>query len=477
MINLFNKLKIPKNNLSIILSGIFACLFFIFLIVIAKNIRATSDDLWFYYNVSEKGWLNALLDFEFNRRWFSFALFNFIAYLSNDFTNFQQYLFIYYLITFIILYIVSFRFFKVLLNKFFTPHLPGYYVLILSSVFVIAFYFTTTNAIEVWFWPIASTIYLYSVLFFMLGVSELLINKNNLKTYLATFTFFIFLGGTAENFALIAFALIIYFEAVNFINTKRLYPKNLIAIISTAIFPIINIFSQGVKNRIEFEIYMLGIIPNKTFAESMSIYFNMPRLSFFAAILLLVFCIAIHLKQKGFSFNYNAFSKIKTIVVIGFIFIAGTFVPLVLVFGNLGPSRAWVPLSFIICLLLFILAIYTGSKLHFHRFIKHSSTILNITAIVCIFILSLYFIKQKRITDIFSKAYDDRIEHIQGISQITSDGNYLIVEKLPDSGILSSQELSKKDDIIINLTSLYLGKVLGKNATIFIENSDSDGNN
>ncbi len=473
MKNYLRKIKSTKFNIGIALSGAFSILFFVFLCVISYNIRATSDDLWFYYNVSTKGWLNALLEFEFNVRWFSFSIFNFIAVISKDFKTFNDLLYWYYIATFILLYYSTFRLFNTINKKSSAPILPKTYILILSSVFVAALYFITTNAIEVWFWPIASTIYLYAIIFFMLGSAELLKGRNNISSYIKIVFPFLFLGGTAENFALVAILLFLFYELLYFINYKRLNKKYILAVFATAVFPIVNFFNKGFIKRMSFEVSMLERIPEKSFTDSIILYFNINRIIFFIAILLIVFSLAITLRQKGYKLNNLLLPGRKEIIATILIFIAGTYLPLFFVFGNAGPSRAWIPINFIVCFLLFTTVFMIGNNIKTIT-IKYFPTLtLSTLSLICIIIFASFFIKQKKITDAYSDAYDKRIEYLQNIQINNIKTDFIVLESLPDSGILSSQELSKRNDIIINLTSRYLGKVVGKNVVVFIKSEEN----
>jgi len=453
-------------------------LFVIFLIFISENIRATSDDLWFYNEVKNKGWINALISFEFNPRWFSYGIFNTIVYFSPDFERFHHYLYIYYLLTFTLLYWASFRFFKNYIFIVTEIYLKTIHILLIASIFIISLYFITTNAIEVWFWPIASVVYLYPIILFLFGLAELASQKNNKTTLITMFVCFFLIGGTAENFAFAAFLFFTLVASFSFYKNPKYFRKSVLSMIAVSLLPAINILGSGIKRRMDFETTMMGRIADNIFLDSIAVYFNVNRIGFFVLILVLMFFLGALLAKQGYIFK-RGLNKIVILKTLAIIVIAiGTFLPLYIVFGNLGPSRAWIPLSFGICLSMFVVSFYAGNTTRINFLKKISNLMASIISILCSLVIIHFFISQKKTTDEYSKAYDSRLEKIKtGVYPIVNQKYIFIPDKLPDSGIISSQELSKKDDIVINLTSHYLGKVLGKDAAIFIENCDSDNNN
>jgi hypothetical protein len=79
--------------------------------------------------------------------------------------------------------------------------------------------------------------------------------------------------------------------------------------------------------------------------------------------------------------------------------------------------------------------------------------------------MSVFFIKQIRLTSHFAEKYDERIELIK--NERNSNKKFLLLPPLPNSGVIPSQELNYVGESP-NMTSYYLGRLLGVEKDVYL---------
>ena len=154
---------------------LFGIIFLVFLVLVSYAIRPCSDDLYFYAEFLDKGWFSSIWEMGTNIRFTGFLVFNTLCLLVSDFQDFPLVFFVFYLLLFSFLLFSTYRLIKTFLTHFFqSENTSCLQVLNLSLLFTAAFYFSTINAQEVWFWTIATTIYLLPIPLLFLAISELI---------------------------------------------------------------------------------------------------------------------------------------------------------------------------------------------------------------------------------------------------------------------------------------------------------------
>ena len=111
-------MKLKINQLTYILISIFVIAFLFFLISSAYFVKPCSDDLWFYYKFTQKGWFNSINEFKYNQRWVSYLVFNTICLLTKSFQELHKAYFLYYLFIFSFLLFSTARLFKKSIDLF-----------------------------------------------------------------------------------------------------------------------------------------------------------------------------------------------------------------------------------------------------------------------------------------------------------------------------------------------------------------------
>ena len=130
-------------------------------------------------------------------------------------------------------------------------------------------------------------------------------------------------------------------------------------------------------------------------------------------------------------------------------------------YGNLGSARSSIPVILFICISIaiwvFLFGIYNNEKFQ----------LINLFFVSFGTILIIGFTSKQFITSTkFSKAYEYRINYI--LSRKNSKSKTILVQPLPDSGILASQEVGGVNTKY-SITSYYLGKVNGINKAVYLK--------
>jgi len=450
---------------------LFVAVFLSFLVIASLHVRPCSDDLWFYYSFQENGWLGSVLMFDFNVRWTSFLIFNTICLFPEGFQSLHSGYFVYYLITFTLLYLGLMRAIRLLTNFIAESPPSSFSVVLLSGLVFSALYFTTTQAIEVWFWTLASTIYLWPLVFLFWGIAEFF-SARKLRSYLIiSLTFFLF-SGTLETFVLIGFCLL-FLMAVYFWKKKRtlLLKKTLIALISMAIIPLINYTGSGIVNRISFEKqYYNWSTQSKLFSDNVftfldkNLVISYPRLLVFLLILICISFMFSKLKPK-LSFSVSLKNIFLLNIAILLLVALVNYIPLYLVFQNLGPARASAPMNYFLCISTCFWAVVLGAN----KFQSPKSLLAPLlSAVILIVLLSYKTVTQYKLGSAYARAYNERIVKI--IESNDCEEAVIFVEKLPDSGIITSQEVSTFcDSKRYNLSTKYLGKLNGVDKYVLLK--------
>jgi len=335
------KTPINSTNSYLLLKLVLVCLaasLFVFFGTLSFYVRPASDDFWVYHEFKEFGFLGFFEHFPYNLRLTSLSFFGVVSTLSSSFEHFEQLISCYFLALFVILYCVVFHFFKTLFNRInFKIHNTKKHLF--SVLFFYGLYFGTSNGIEVWFWFIGSSVYLVATLFFILGVTELLkIGTDKYKPYKSYLFFFLF-GGTSENFVLATMVTLLFISIKYSCLRRKFVPVILILLI----LPLLNLARNSYFNRYLESSRHYKTIGFQLFYPEESAFDFSPKHLFLLLVMMLFFMIAqIGEKQKVADSISDFYKKNKCFflfLITGFL--ATSFLPLLLVFNSLGPSRAW----------------------------------------------------------------------------------------------------------------------------------------
>ncbi len=431
-----------------ILFGVAAFVFLIFLVLISLHVRLCSDDLYFLNDFIEKGWLGSVAEFKYNTRWSGYLLFNTIFIFNSDIQSIQINLFFYYLVTIILFLVSSFNLIRVLFRNFTNIKLSKSSNLLLSALLMLSIYLSISNVIEVWFWTIASTVYLYPVIFFIMGLSETVSVSRSVFSYLIIFSSFFFIGYALENFAFCTVFLLLVLLVIKNLKVNHITiffnSKLLIALISVLIPLLLSYVSGGIGKRFDFEISISSYNYNID-AERIMYVLLQPKNVLFIFFLGVFFITGSIFSENGLLLpGINALRRWIILNVLLLIIITLiTFIPLVIVFKNLGPERAWLPINLFLCFSLVFWAFYSGNRFGLKN--KFSLPVKYLVSVTSILIISIYSFRQLNMARRYSSCYDERINTILKLRD-NNNKETIFLKPLPDSGVIASQELGTNNE-------------------------------
>jgi hypothetical protein len=461
MANGMNDVKTRISTLTDSVISLFGIIFLCFLVFVSFSVRPCSDDLYFYAEYLDKGWFNAIWEMGTNIRFTGFLVFNTICLAVKDFQDFPLAFFFYYLLLFSFLYFSTYRLIKTLLiHLFYLPNPSFIQVFNLSSLFIASFYFSTINAQEVWFWTIATTIYLLPIPLLFLAISELIRHKTKRSYFIVGILFFL-IGGMVENLVLTLFSLIFVVNVFIWLTFKKIDWRLVLSKITLLMLPFLSWIHSGLGKRIKNEAYYSvenGIF--KTLYSDYDFGLNYNRLTIILIILILVFYIANRIKDQVKQPSWNVKKMLLLSVIVLIVSFITTFLPMFYVYGNFGPARASLPFFLVLIILIFCWTFLLGLKYQVNRIYFFP------VSIVAILMMGIFSFNQQIKTSHFAHEYDKRVREI--IKQKNSKAPLLVAKPLPDSGVIPSQELNKLGETPA-MTSYYLGRVNGINKDVYLD--------
>ena len=446
-------------NKSIILSIVLAFSFFFlaFLFSTSLFIRPCSDDLFFYSEVNDKGWFSSIWELNTNIRFSGFLVFSAFASFSNDFITFCKSLYLYHFASFTLLVGGAFYFFKYL-GKYFLLGEKDLLVFAFTILFLASFFFIGIKAQEIWFWTIANTIYLIPISLMMIAIP--LIQKNNFTHNILYYLLVLIIGGMVENLVLSIVTCLIYLRMSNAFS-ETIKRKIIYSIIVLTVFPIISLLKKGISMRVEVEqSYKATNGYFSSLFSDFNLALNGDRIIFLLLIYLTIIALSFCYKDVFRIPKFDFIKLLKVNLLLIMIVMLCTFLPMIYIFGNFGPARSSMPFIFILNASMVFWSILIGQKIKINSLIAHTCATLSL------FCMIIFFVKQLQLTSYFSQKYDERLALI--VNSKEKDEEYLLLPKLPDSGVIPSQELNRVGESPA-MTSFHLGRLLGKEKNIFIE--------
>jgi hypothetical protein len=432
------KLIAPFFHSSLLLCSVaaFASIYFI----LSINNRPTPDDFEFMYNVRKNGWWNGMVFYLnlWNTRWLSILFLNGV-YL---FYEVIQSFFLYHIFTLICLAVALYRFSKSFFSKIYLEAISEKNVLGISAILLISFFFSSFDAAETFFWINGNTVYLWSVIFILFGFGELLKKEpGSYSILIASFSFF-YLGGAFEANAVVVFLLLsslLIFE----LRKKSNRRKQTIKLLLFSIFFLTISFSvalsgEGWRNRHD----VLGhaslassfLVTGKAFIK-MFIIFLPAKIHWLILFLLVSTGIGARLETEKVPMKYSLLKIFLAFCLLNFLILF----PSCYLLRETPPARVWTLNCFLISLFISICGMKLGNVLH-----RYQKQLLNISALALTILITLFvkiFIEEKRITDVYAAAYDNRMQ-ILIQSKSESAQKEISLEPLPPSGMLYPAEIT-----------------------------------
>jgi hypothetical protein len=415
------------------LISLISILFLIWYFYISSHIRIdNSDDFLLIQNLSNEGFFDSIVHWNFNKRFTSFLIFN-LFYTCFAFTNnihFIQSIFVTFQI--ILLVLSSFLLIKKMQDNYFKNVFTSQKILLISLVFIISLFFFSAQNNEIWFWMSASVVHLFPISLILLSLN-LFLSSKKWKHILAYFLIFL-IGGSSE---LIAISISLGAILLFFFSGK--YKSRYFSISVLVLIPFLwSILSSGVTERI-----MLEKITHQQYHQEFFVFLKdlfIAKKNLFFLLLLPFFAICgqyVKNRPTIIRFQFTLRKLIAIYLVFDIVLFLINYFVLHQVFNSYGPLRAWSFLSIIIMGQM----IYISFRVGYTNRIQFSSTA-SLTSLFFVILFVFYAKNQLFHSREFSKAYDERIDLI--INNINNEKtDPICFKKLPDPGVLiSSDDLS-----------------------------------
>lgn len=457
--NVFYKIKILGYEINLLHLLILSNSLFIGLCFFLSYFnRIGLDDFYFLNSVNKYGIIAGTIHEHsvWSGRWTSVLLTHTILFFYK--TNYSL---LFYQVSAVLLFIYStYRLLKNLNYLFCRVNFKKIELLNISILIVSALFYTCFKIDETWFWLCASSNYLLSTVFFILGISAI-INPNktfiNIIIYVFSFTY---LGGSCEPlalfsiFLLLLFVLMIYLKriVINLQSSLLIFRAITAFTFCTSSFIILYIANGNRVREIFFEdisIFQCFLLNFKT--TGMIILLRLPPVIPY----LILFSLPSF--YFGLSQKVNTLStkkSIKRIATISFSYVLLVYIyqfPVTYVTQDVAAYRALFPIT---------LLTFTGSILIFYHLglmLKPKGEIKNyilLSSLIGIIALNSYTLyKQFRTLPKYTKEYDERIALLLK-NKDNLETN--ILAPLPNSGLLLSAEISE-DSIYFSNLHLQLG--------------------
>jgi hypothetical protein len=443
--------------------GIAFLLLYIFL---SSNNRYAADDYYYLKNVRDSGvWNGMIISYTtWVTRWTALLFLN-VIFLFNDLFHS---LLPYQIFTLTALWTVLIVFMKVIDQRFFHFGFSTVVHFIYTLILIASFFFFSFSVAETWFWITSTSMYLWSIIFFLAGVALILSLKKKMLVSMCCAACFIFIGGASESMAIsigvFLFVTIIYHVYKR--NNPRAFLSSsenillIIAFISLAVSLLITYAGPGRMIR-------QSALPDTTVLNAVFITIKsvVKLLLFYLPVKIhwIIFFIvpwiylgSIHSSDETI-FLEKIFLRVVQFVLV---FLVVSFIclfPVSWLLGESGPFRAWILVTLALSFFCAASGFYIGRYTQWNK--KYLSRIVYVTMVAAILFLVIIILDQQKAASAYSEAVDGRMK----ILKVTRQKETIVLESLPPSGMLYSAEIS---DDSSHFTNKHLQNYLQLNSFI-----------
>ena len=422
----------------ILIAACLACFTALF-ILLASNNRPAGDDFEFLNLISNYGWWNAMVVYwkAWNSRWLALLFLNTVLASYNVLHSF----FLYHIITILALSTALIRLIKFLFTRIGIAA-GGLTLFYLSSLLLINFFFLSFDVTESFFWINANQMYLWSVIFMILGFTELLKKEYQLTSFFIASISFFYVGGAFESYAVVALSALVVFLISEL--RKKEKNKTRIKLITASIFLLsisfsIELLGTGWRNR--HEILGTPTLPSALFVTSkafvkMLIWYIPQKIHWIIIFFLWWYALGnrTHLEKDTYLGKYFLPKLLLAFALVSFLILF----PSCYLLRETPPFRTWTLISFLLSLTIAIAGFVVGYRLYKYdqpRYLAY------LGLLVFVILTTKLFIDQKKITTKYAAAFDAR-ESILAGAAMRGDTGIIELEPLPPSGLLYSAEIA-----------------------------------
>jgi hypothetical protein len=429
--------------------SVFSMAFLILYFILSCNNRLAADDYYFLKNANDYGIWNGMLEayHSWVTRWFA------ILFLNLAFKSYSLFhsLFPYHLFTLVVFIIAVIGFMNILFKKF-DVKFPSIILLLYSILFISAFFFFTFNIGETWFWVTSTTMYLWSLIFFLAGLTVIIQPGNQLWKKFFCFLCFLFIGGASESTAIsILFLLLVWIIYIFFKSgfALEIFQKDarikllIIAIVAIVASLFISYMGEGRSLR-QSALPHTGIltakfISLKSFVKLLLFYLPL-KIHWFLFFSIPWIYLGHQLNSEKKENIGKVFGKLirffSAFLLLSFI----SFIPVSYLLGETGPFRTWILISFYLAICSSVSGFYLGTKLKLNK--KVLNRMFAVSSITLIVLMMIHINEQYQITSAYALSVDKRISYLKQEKEMKVS-NTIMLDPLPSPGMLYSSEISE----------------------------------
>ncbi|MBL7892265.1 MAG: hypothetical protein JNL63_06525 [Bacteroidia bacterium] len=327
---------------------------------------------------------------------------------------------------------------------------------VLSIMFMVQLFFTTSQASEIFTCIGVTANYLTQVVFLMFFASRMLLLKPGYIEYILVVVCGIVIAGCAESFSLFVILLSVAFSVLFYVkfNISREHKLRLILFtVVLIIASVITYTAPGVRFRSEHDtVISNGVVPGNLLSYYVftlrSLLSNLFPVRFWIGLLTFFPWLVVGaINSKQVELTNVLFGKLRNIFGVTFLTAILCFcfhIALTLfLFGNYGYMRIWFAVNFFIaeslCVLFFFIGLKAGVLVYRFFIFSYSLTCL---------VVSYFIIHIPKVLN-YSHEYQKRITYLKA-NNTNFMGQVIVVKPLPESDILSVSEVSTDPEYDVN---------------------------
>lgn len=430
-----------------------AIAFVVIFLLVASNDRLAADDFHYLVKTKELGIWDAMRFYyqNWNPRWSATLMTNTVLNSYSSTTS----LLLFHFASLMFAFAAVFAFVKAVIAQM-KLSLKNWQSTVLAMYLLAVIFYGSFSRDDTWFWLTVNPMYFWGSFSAVLGGSTILMKGWKLIRIPLTALLFLYAGGASETVAISAIVVLFF---LGFVTHKKQFPIQIdrtalhVATIGCLIGFGIDVAGHGAQVR-------FAHLPQLTLSEKALVgFWNYIKFTLKEIPLTLP---AFIVGAAPFAFlgrkqlHFQLISWKELLLVDRKLWIIADLLVFVMAFtmafsmGEMGPERAWFPLTFVVLIFSVVFAYQLGTWLYIQTKGKLYQLVMLSLMLALFFQVGMGFY-QVRTTSIYAKAVDQRMEFISALSPTDS---VIELQPLPFSGWLFSAEITAD-------TSHFTNKHLG----------------
>ena len=438
----FSSMTKKQEQLVYLLMGINVLIFFASFICVSLNQRLAADDFHYLAKTQELGIWDSMLYYynHWNTRWASSLV---RAGFLQLFT--EKYVTSAVNVNTLIGGLISIKIFLSKLVSATQLPISKNKQWIVSGYLLAVIFYASFEKADTWFWLSSTPSYLWGCFSILLGGAFLLEARKSIVKNIFVFFVFLFVGGSSESVAIAAIISLCYLGFITknsqqtiSIDRTALHLATLACMISFGA----TLIGPGIEIRREH-------LPSYPLSDKLLVgfwnyfKFNFKEIPLLLPLVMLLVTPFGFLGRKQLRFQLISIRDIfwsnRKLWGLADLTIAIVALSLAMVMGEMGPTRTWLPITFIVV----AVAVFIAYQLGTWVYIKSKGKLFQLVIaaqLVIVLLQGVTAFNQYGITINYARAVDSRMQEIASIEN-QSDGIYQL-NRLPNSGWLFTSEIT-----------------------------------